>query len=184
MSRATALAAVRTWIYAELGGVGGISNVIYAEQATADAPRPDLPYVTIEPTADVALSACPHEICEIVPAVGAPGDPAYVAEYYLAKRWQRRRVTVTIAYYGDDPSDAFDSLRMSLRRIVEKSSSAAALRTAGVLAKPAAQISDTTELRSTVFEPSATQDWWVYYVTSDSNSIGIIETVSAPITTA
>jgi hypothetical protein len=177
--RTDALAAFRTFLASATG-----HGVIFAEGELAGAPRPTPPYLTIEQTADVALTATPHEEYPYTAAVGTPGAPGYVADYLTTQRWQRRRATVQVVAYGDDAFDHLVGLRFDTRRVVDKTSPASTLRSAGVAAHPAADVLDTTAMRSTIWEPAASQEWHVYYVDYASNTVGIIETIATPISEA
>ena len=173
MSRAAALIAVRTWIVAELGGTGGtIKDCVPASSGKVTDPRPVLPYITYEVASDGQQSVTPHEEtrAKTHPLTG-----------YETLRWQRRHAVLQLVYYGSAGEAAFDKLRSSLRRRVEKASPASTLRAAGVLAGPAGDILDTTTMRSTAYEAACSQLWDLYYVTTDKNDIGIIETINTPI---
>jgi len=147
--------------------------VIYVQPATADAPRPSLPYVTIEWTTDIAMSATPYEATTDTEVARADPD-----SLFEAKIEQTRRGTCNLTYYGNDALDSLVLLHTSLRLPAIRELT----RDRGISIIRAGEITDTTDMRSTQWEPAASVDYWVYYSTLTTYDGGAIDTVDTTLT--
>lgn len=171
MSQAGALVTFRAAIIAALPSLS--SRVIYAQPVVAGAPRPALPYLTMDVTSDEVDGECPYE--RTTPKVGT-GDPVEQTHYL------RRKATVRLTWYGDGGQAGLAMLRLAkLRPTVFATLRAGATGGVPVSVHTLSDILDTTELRTTNWEAAAAQDWAMRYLTSDTFDVGSIETITVPV---
>lgn len=142
-----ALQAVRAWVKL-LGDSGGLTDA-QVRVAEDSGPRPDLPYLTVRITADVAVGE-PTEHRAL-----SGSDPIV---YYV----QHRRLTVSVQGYGPTSSVWLEracALRAS-------PASQALLVAQGVTLRPSGGLVNITELLDNAFEARFSQDLTVDYLKS------------------
>jgi len=164
MSYNGALGVCRAWVEA----VHPTVTVVYESPATADAPRPDLPYVTVAVTAWRTLTPTGLTYTTDAQTGQAPYD-------YATRRYVRGRWTVRVSAWGS--TDLLTTAVMALYR----HDVASVVRDAGYLIRPAGDILITHEMRSTVWEPSEGVDMHVWDGLRDDHTGAVIESVDAAI---
>ena len=171
MSLSAALVTFRAAIAAALPALGG--RVIDAQPANADAPRPALPHVVLDVTADEGAGYSPH-----ITTIADPAPATTVTQTV----YQRRQATIRLTWYGSGGPAALSTLRLAkLRPTVY-----AILRNGATGGIPIAvdvlsDVLDTSALRSTTWEPAAAQDWAMRYLVSDAVAVDTIETIETPV---
>ena len=150
MSRSAALEAARLWVDAALPS---LTETILARQLNAGTVRPDLPYATLEWLRDRA----PASVRTRVGDESAPGDPDGLTHDYHVE--PRRIGVVQIVVYGSTGPDLMNQLTLSRNKEAIREQ----IRSAGIAVQELGDVVDTLELRDTVHEPSALQDWAVSY---------------------
>lgn len=162
MAPSAALEAFRQWVALALPT---LSEVVLAKQDKADASRAALPYATVERTRLTDL-ASPYRRVGGTKAGGPTGE---TNELELT---QVKDLIVMLSIYGDDGPDLLDLLPMAHGR----TESQALLETAGIAVRELGDAQNTRELRSTVHEASAFQEFAVTFCREDSSTVGTIET--------
>lgn len=170
MSQVSAIETARQWV--ELA-IPELTAVIYGEFGKTNSPRPTLPYAMVSWESDTANSTTPYEITNEMVDSGNPDTTLY-----YQNRYERRRGTLRVTFFGDSGFDYASELRLSLRRVIEK----AHIRDNDIAITRASGIIDTTQLRDTKWEPSCFVDFYVSYQITDRNEVGIIETVTSNLT--
>jgi len=170
MSSSPPTSAVISWVGS---AIPELTAVILTGQELADAPRPALPYATVEWTVHRTLSATPYEVTlDDIIAPGEMYDTAHDA-------YQRIESTLRVTIYGQGGAGYLHELLLSLRRVTTK----ATLRDAGCAVRALGGVLDTDIMRTTEWEPSAAVDLGVTWVASDRSAVARIETIETPITT-
>lgn len=167
-SQSDAFEVCRQWV--EL--VTGLT-AIYVRQPAADAPRPDLPYCTVEWPTDTNLNGATHK--RVGDAIDPdPGD--YDHEFIQTERHDG---TLRVEAFGDGAFGILNDLRPSLSHVDVKkllTDNGLALR----MLTPS--VIDTSERRDTTWEESAVVDFAVRYTHTDTSATAIIEHVTADVT--
>lgn len=157
--------AFRGWV--ELALTGLVSEVILAAPTVADARRPALPYATVMRTRGRNLST-PHRR---VGAEVAPADPEGATNELDLTRM--REAVVEVQAFGDQGPDLLELLPTTRDRLAERDY----LHTAGIAIRELSDMLDLRDLRDTVHEASAMQEYAMVYATEDLTRVGTIETL-------
>lgn len=156
------------WIRAVLPS---LTAVIRSNPKQADAPRPDFPYAAIQMRTDLAQGSTAH-----VHTSDEEGEAATKVKQYHS--WPRRG-TIVIDLFGDGSSDMIASLQLSVNwpRVQQ------ILRASKIAIRYAGGLGDTTELRSTAYEPSAQAEFFVDRTQAAIEEIDAIETAEVTVIT-
>lgn len=123
-----------------------------------NAPRPSLPYVTLYLNSIVSIGD------DYLPRPDSAGDITLVGD---------RDFTVQVQAYGDNALTILENLRTSL----QKPSVLDTLRANGIVFVNSLAINDITALLDTEWEPRGSMDVLFRIAQTDSDNLGVIETV-------
>lgn len=156
--------AFRGWVELALPA---LVEVINAKQKIADGKRPVMPYATVERTRGRNLASPHRRVGDVVDPENADGA---TNELELTRV---REIIIEVVFYGDTGPDLCELLPTTRGRLAEQ----AYLRAQGIAVRELADVLDTLELRDTVHEASAMQEYAVTYTTEDLSQVGTIETL-------
>ena len=149
-------------------------------------PRPREPYAAIRLLHDSPMGASPHVATTDTeePADVAAGIPVDERRF-VQKRSHKRTGTLRIDIFADQAMDYGRELRSSLWRdeiyTLLRSGLDALGQPLRIGLSELGQVTDTTLLRSTAWEPSAQVDFRVTWVHRDWSPVYAIETVQTPL---
>ncbi len=144
-----------------------LSEVMIARQNIAAAPRAALPYATVERTRMIDLASPYRRVGDVLPDLDEDEDETNELELTQVKD-----MVVVLSVFGDDGPDLLDVLPMAHGRVASQ----AHLEAAGIAVRTMADANDVRELRSTVHEAAAFQEFAITFCREDSSQVGTIET--------
>jgi len=166
------LAACREWLELALGST--VNEVIYQRKSGSGAPQPERPYVAIRLLSDEQMSGIPYEVTTETPDAT---DPDLVVQ----ERSEKRTGTLKVDVYGENAVAILRALRPSVRHENVRALLLAAKDADGnlldIVIAARGPILDTTELKSTAWDPSAQAEYGVRWVDRDVSAVPYIETV-------
>ena len=160
---------LETWIK---GALPEVTTVLRQHPESADAPRPEKPYVVIHVRTAGNDSATPYVFCtETVD----PENAQNVLQYHS---WQKRE-TLVVDIFDDEAVDSAFDLMLSLHL----PSNLEVFKAADVSIVPIGTMLDTTELRDTKHDPSVQMEFAVYSVQEMAEGTPWIDTINVEIDT-
>jgi hypothetical protein len=156
---------LRSWVAAALPT---LTAVIERTRGQGDPPRPELPYAALEISADLPRSATPYDHTTTTP----DGD------LFVRNRWQRRIGVLVVDIHGPEAQALGRQLQISYPQATEWN----ILRDGGVTVHPLGDVTNLAALRDTAHEEQARMEFQILFVTSNEESVPVIETVDVPFT--
>ncbi|MDY0001395.1 MAG: hypothetical protein RBU30_08895 [Polyangia bacterium] len=161
-------ATIRTWAMTALPD---LTDVILANQITADAPRPDLPYAVLHLERDAATQQTPVVITtDEIPTVGSA--------LVIQRSSYARSGTLAIELVGSGSMERGRDLQLAL----SDETCSTQLMDAGIALVLVADVTDDPDLRDTTWEPGASMGFRVRWVDTVERSVPYIDATKTVLT--